>query len=191
MSDSLSITKHLPIQSHRISIDRFVPEDCKSFYEIEQSPEQHRFNRETYNPRTEEEISEFIHKMNEQKYDERRLPMLFAVRKEDKSLIGFIGFKNGKLQKSGSIEVYYSINKKYWNNGYGTEALKRLITFGFEILGLHRIFSGCDIENVASKRVMEKAGMRYESRWRQDRIREGKWTDGLGFAILDEDVAEQ
>ena len=76
-------------------------------------------------------------------------------------------------------------SKSYWNYGLGTEALKGIIKFGVQAVGLHRIFSGCDIENVASKRVMEKAGMRFESRWRQDRKRNGKWTDGLGFAIID------
>lgn len=38
---------------------------------------------------------------------------------------------------------------------------------------------------------MEKARMRFESRWRQDRIRNGKWTDGLGFAIIDEDFTNK
>ncbi|MBN2353701.1 MAG: GNAT family N-acetyltransferase [Spirochaetales bacterium] len=53
--------------------------------------------------------------------------------------------------------------KKYWNNGYGTEALKAMIIFGFKVIKLHRIFAGCDFGNFASKRIMEKAGMRFES----------------------------
>lgn len=70
----------------------------------------------------------------------------------------------------------------------GTEALKGMLRLGFEDMKLHRIFGGTDIENTGSKRVMEKAGMRFESRWRKDRIREEKRTDGLGFAILREDL---
>ena len=188
MKDKISIEKCLPIPSSRILIDRFYPDDWKDFYEIELSVEQHRFNRETYEPRTEEQIIDFINKKCRENYDERKMPMLFAIRLKDKKMIGFIGLKNGELKAAGSIEVFYSINKTYWNNGYATEALKALITWGVETLGLHRIFSGCDIDNVASKRVMVKAGLRFESRWRQDRKREGKWTDGLGFAILDDDV---
>jgi RimJ/RimL family protein N-acetyltransferase len=170
-------------------IDRFYPGDWKDYYEIELSREQHTYNRPTYKPRTEEQIIKFVEEQSTQNYDERRLPMIFAIRLRDKKLIGFIGFKNGELKTEGSIEVFYSINKKFWNNGYATEALRTFIEWGIGTLGVHRIFSGCDIKNVASKRVMEKAGMRYESHWRRDRKREGKWTDGLGFAILDEDVS--
>ncbi|MBA7688413.1 hypothetical protein ES703_96893 [subsurface metagenome] len=107
---------------------------------------------------------------------------------ENLQLIGFIGFKNGKMVEQGQIEVYYSIYKSFWNNGFGTEALKGMIKFGFESIKLHRIFAGCDIDNLASKKIMEKAGMRFESRWRKDRRRNGQWTDGLGFAILEEDL---
>ncbi len=72
--------------------------------------------------------------------------------------------------------------------GFGTEALKAIISFGFSGIKLHRIISGCDIDNVASKSIMEKAGMKFESHWRKDRFKNGQWTDGLGFAILDEDL---
>ncbi len=140
-------------------------------------------------PRNEEQIKAYVDELSKQDYDKRELPFLLAVRLiSSRELIGFIGFKNGKLEKQGSIEVYYSIYKDYWNNGFGTEALKGIISFGFKTLELHKIFAGCDIDNVASRAIMEKAGMRFESRWRKDRIRNGKWTDGLGFAILEEDL---
>jgi RimJ/RimL family protein N-acetyltransferase len=103
-------------------------------------------------------------------------------------LIGFIGFKNGQMTYQGQVEVYYSIYKEHWNNGFGTEALKAMIAFGFNTVKLHRISAGCDIDNYASKTIMEKAGMRFESYWRRDRKRNNKWTDGLGFAILAEDT---
>jgi len=86
--------------------------------------------------------------------------------------------------------VFYSIYKEFWGNGYATEALRAMVEFGFQVVGLHRIWAGCDIDNAASRRVMEKAGMRFESRWRRDRKRNGIWTDGLGFAILEEDIGE-
>jgi ribosomal-protein-alanine N-acetyltransferase len=63
-----------------------------------------------------------------------------------------------------------------------------MLDFGFKILKLHKIFAGWDIDNFAPKRIMEKAGMRFESYWRQDRKRNNKWSDGLGFAIIDEDA---
>jgi [ribosomal protein S5]-alanine N-acetyltransferase len=189
MKDDLSIAKFLPLVTPRLLIDRFRPDDWKDFYEIEISREQHQFNHETYSPKTENQVEESIQRLSERNYDDRILPMQFAIREKGKTkLIGFFGLKNGELKENGAVEVFYTINKDYCNNGYGTETLRRMIVFGFESISLHRIFSGCDFENFASKRVMEKAGMRFESRWRQDRIRNGRWTDGLGFAIIDEDI---
>ena len=96
----------------------------------------------------------------------------------------------GINRKHNRAEMGYWIGKPYWNQGYATEAVKRMIDFGFRDIGLHRIYSGCDIDNTASKKVMENAGMRYESHWRKDRMRNGAWADGLGYAILDEDVRD-
>jgi RimJ/RimL family protein N-acetyltransferase len=184
----MNIEKSIPIATDRLLLDRFTVEDWTNLYKIEKSREQHRFNFETYNPRTEEQIKDYVVNLSKQNYNECILPFLFAIRlKEGKQLIGFIGFKKGKLIEKGVTEVYYSIYKEFWNNGFGTEALKGMLRFGFDSLKLHRIFAGCDIDNVASKQILEKSGMQFESRWRKDRIRNGKWKDGLGFAILEKD----
>jgi RimJ/RimL family protein N-acetyltransferase len=184
--------KLIPLESRRLLIDRFIPADWIEYYKIENSPEQHRYNREAFHPMTEAETIAFIKDTCEVDYSKCTLPMLFAIRmKKTEKLIGFIGLKNGELRAGGSLEVYYSIHKDHWNRGYATEALKRMIEFGFNDLSLHRIFSGCDADNIASKKVMENAGMKFESRWRKDRMRNGEWTDGLGYAILEEDLAQK
>lgn len=191
MKNILRIEKNIPLETPRLLLDKFVQSDWKDYLEIEVSPEEHRYNHEIYCPRTKEQIKESVKEMSARDYDNLNLPMLFAIRKMDtKKMIGFIGLKNGELKEKGAVEVFYSVNKTCWNNGFGTEALRRIVKFGFETIGLHRVFSGCDIENIASKKIMEKVGMRFESRWRKDRIRNGRWTDGLGFAILEEDILE-
>jgi len=46
-----------------------------------------------------------------------------------------MGLKEGELKEDGVLEVYYSINVNYWNQGFTTEALKRIIDFGFNDIG--------------------------------------------------------
>ncbi len=184
-----TFSEAIPIVLPRLLLDRFRPEDWDDYYSIENSPEQHRFNRETFAPMGADQTKQYVAELSQQTFDELRLPIRLAIRLADgQRLIGFIGFKTGNLEPDGETEVFYSINHGYWSQGYGTEAVAGMIRFGFELIGLHRIFAGCDIDNVASKRVLEKTGMRFESRWRKDRMRNGKWTDGLGFAILEEDL---
>ena len=185
----MDINDLIPVKTERLLLDRFYLRDWEARMKIEFSPEQHKYNFETFSPKSEDEIKAMIEELSQQDYNERKLPFLLAIRmKTNDELIGFIGFKNGKLDKMQQIEVYYSIYIDFWNQGYGTEALKGIIDFGFNTFKLHKIFAGCDIENIASKTIMEKVGMRFESRWRKDRIRNGKWTDGLGFAIIEDDI---
>ena len=53
---------------------------------------------------------------------------------------------------------------EHWSRGLATEAAKAMIQFGFEQLGFERIIASADAPNVASHRVMEKAGMAFDKR---------------------------
>ncbi len=59
-------------------------------------------------------------------------------------------------------ELGYWIALDRWNQGYATESNQRLVDFGFEVLGLHRIEARHFLRNPASGRVMQKLGMRPE-----------------------------
>ena len=61
-----------------------------------------------------------------------------------------------------SVEFNYATDNRHTNKGYMTEALKRVTQFALEDLGVNRIQGGCVIENLASKRVIEKCGYVFE-----------------------------
>lgn len=70
-------------------------------------------------------------------------------------------------------------------NGFATEAVMELLEIAFEGLGVRRIEAGCFAENVASRRVMEKAGLRLEGIFLGDSLhRDGTWRDGALYALL-------
>ena len=86
----------------------------------------------------------------------------FAVihRAEDK-MIGTCGFtKLDAVHLTG--EIGYVFHPAYWQQGFATEAVRAVIRFGFETLGLHRIEARFMNDNFASRRVMEKCGMTFE-----------------------------
>lgn len=64
------------------------------------------------------------------------------IRSLDEALLGFL------------------VKRDYRGRGYATEAARAVVDYGFEQLGLARILAGCDPENEASRRVLEKIGMR-------------------------------
>ena len=59
------------------------------------------------------------------------------------------------------VEVAYHLGKQWWGHGYATEAASASLAYGFGECGLSEIIAICFPEHIASRRVMEKSGMRY------------------------------
>ena len=81
----------------------------------------------------------------------------FAI--DDGQVCGAIGLI---MKDDGMGEIGYWLGVPFWNRGYVSEAAREIIRYGFEDVGLRRIFAACFKRNGASARVMEKAGMTYE-----------------------------
>lgn len=92
----------------------------------------------------------------------------------------------GLNEYSGMGEIGYVLSDDYWNKGLVTEAAKRIIDFGFDELGLVRIQARCIAENIASSRVMEKCGMKFEGTLRKSMLVKGTHRDINMYAIIDD-----
>lgn len=100
--------------------------------------------------------------------------------------MGLIALRLGKAHFK-IAEIWYKISPEFWRLGIATEALNELLRFGFLSLGLHRIEAGCAVENTASIKVLEKAGLTREGRKRGVLPIRGEWKDNFFFAILETD----
>jgi RimJ/RimL family protein N-acetyltransferase len=92
--------------------------------------------------------------------------IVFAVeRLADGALVGAIGLA---LEPSGArARLGYWIGVPYWGRGYATECASAVVAFGFETLGLERIWAPRFRGNAASARVLEKIGLAHEGSRRQ------------------------
>jgi len=81
-----------------------------------------------------------------------------ADRSYDK-LIGHCGLN--RLPDSDEVEVLYRLDRAYWNQGLATEAAKASLRYGFEQVKLDKIVALTLPHHLASRRVMEKAGLHY------------------------------
>jgi RimJ/RimL family protein N-acetyltransferase len=67
------------------------------------------------------------------------------------------------VERTGpEVEIAYHFNKAEWNKGYATEAAIAVLGHGFGPIGLDRVIAVVVAENMGSRRVAEKAGMRFE-----------------------------
>ena len=120
-----------------------------------------------------------------------RMSYIFCIElKETNQFVGLIALNLGKLNYR-IAETWYKIHPDYWKKGYATEALKKLLEFGFINLQLHRIEAGCAVENSASVKVLEKAGMVKEGRKRKILPIRETWVDNYFYAILETDFEKE
>jgi len=85
--------------------------------------------------------------------------------RNDGRQIGGIGLRLEPQHRHA--ELGYWLGVQYWGLGYATEAAQEMIRYGFQDLGLHRIFASHFAHNPASGRILKKLGMRWEGCQRQ------------------------
>jgi ribosomal-protein-alanine N-acetyltransferase len=108
---------------------------------------------------------------------------LAITHREEGYLIGGTSLMNIN-QPSQRAEIAYWLGKPYWRKGYGTEAARAIVKYGFETLGLHRINGRHFGRNLASGRVLQKIGMKHEGCQRQAYKKWGKFEDFELYGIL-------
>jgi len=110
----------------------------------------------------------------------------FAIlRRQGALLIGGIGLRIESAHQRA--ELGYWVGVPYWGQGFATEAAEAVLRYGFEELGLHRIYATHYRRNPGSGRVMEKIGMSYEGRMRDHVHKWGAFEDTECYGILSSD----
>jgi ribosomal-protein-alanine N-acetyltransferase len=94
-------------------------------------------------------------------YRERGIGPWGIQLKETKAIVGNCGFPH-VIFKNLCGEVNYYVAPRHRGQGLAPEALMALLKFGFRGIGLARIQARCELGNLSSERVMQKAGMRFE-----------------------------
>jgi RimJ/RimL family protein N-acetyltransferase len=137
-----------------------------------------------WGPNTESDTKEFTKRAIAFQSSKPRIQYELAITlRATGELIGGCGLEVRPLRKEGVLG--YCLNRAYWGKGYATEATQALLAFGFNKLALHRIIAMCDPMNVASNRVLEKAGMTLEGHLRKDFPIRGRWRDTMIYGILE------
>ena len=114
----------------------------------------------------------------------------FALeRREDGALVGSIGLVVER--EHDRAELGYWVGRPYWGRGFATEAGVAVLAYGFETLGLNRIYAFHFTNNPASGRVLQKIGMRYEGCRRQHTLKWGEYLDNEAYGMLREERASR
>jgi len=171
------------IVTKRLIIREITETDLDAIYDYTKNPE--IFKYMPFGPSTHEDATKRIQRLIDKQNQDPRTDFDVAITlKHNEKLIG-----GCRLKKVSDIEgrVGYILAREHWGNGYATEAAKTLTEYGFDELGLHRVYATVHPENAASIRVLEKVGMSYEGRLREDTVYDGNYGDSLVYSILEQE----
>jgi ribosomal-protein-alanine N-acetyltransferase len=175
----------VPIKTKRLILRELRMTDWKGVHEYASDPEVVHYLPFGPNkaPETKKHVKQTIIEIRKK---DRTVYQIAITLKKTGAFIGScrISIKDTKY---GWGSIGYILNRNYWNKGYMTEAVNALLDFGFRKLHLHRITAICRPQNLASRRVMEKAGMRKEAHFKKHIFYKGRWHDSLSFAILEDE----
>jgi len=123
----------------------------------------------------------------EKEYDNRPPDSkTFFIERKDGKKIGWIGhFLSGRL-----LEIYYYLLPSERGKGYGTEAIVIMVDYLFLSRDLTRVQATCDPDNIASQRVLEKAGFKKEGIIRKVGFNAGRIVDDCLYSIIKEEWKE-
>jgi RimJ/RimL family protein N-acetyltransferase len=95
----------------------------------------------------------------------------------------------GARPKDRCATIGIALGREHIGRGYGTDAMRVIVDYGFREMGLHRIQLGVAPFNQAGIRAYGKAGFVEEGRYRESVSHDGRWYDEVMMSILDHEWA--
>ena len=174
-------------ETERLYVRDFKLDDFNEFHRLIQSPDVYKYM--TWGPNSEKDTRNFIQISIEKGCEvPRNFFDMPIVLKKTQSIVGCIRISSF-LYKKADIGCW--IKRDLWGQGFATEATIGILNFGFQKLGINKIYATADPENPASIKVLEKVGMVKEGYLKEDMFVQGIYRDSILMAILKKEFISQ
>lgn len=150
------------VETERLLLGEILPSDAEGMFELDADEEVHRYVSDAVVKSVEESAA--IIAMIRMQYRDNGIGRWAVIDKSTQNFLGWAGLKLDKSTVNNHTNFYdlgYRLLRKYWGNGIATEAAHASLLYGFEVLGLSHIYAEADSNHKASRKVLEKAGLRY------------------------------
>lgn len=143
------------IETKRLLIRPFQEEDAEIFFKLNQDKGFHLYSITSYLQTDLASTREWI----------KKHPFKYGVwEKETGDLIGMGGLTPWIWEEEELIDITYRFRESAWGKGYGSEVARALVDYGFNKLGLTQITATITPDNMGSKKIVEKLGMKFDKR---------------------------
>ncbi len=147
------------IETARLFLRVYAPKDLDALHAIRNDADVYQYFPAFYSPPPKEKLREGIAR-HIQRWRETGFGEFAVIEKASENLIGYCGLMH--LDNTEEIEIYYGFPKNYWGKGFATEAARAVLKFAFEEVNLAQVAGVTNPKNIASQRVLEKIGLKFQ-----------------------------
>jgi RimJ/RimL family protein N-acetyltransferase len=170
------------LEAERLRIRRFQDSDLEAFLAYRNDPEVAKYQGWDV-PYPRERALEFVEEMKTKNPDAQGEWFQAAIEEIiTGKMVGDVAY----FLKKDDPQAYigYTIARIHWRNGFGIQAVRRLLVYLFDELDLHRVIAITDVENVPSFSMLECLGFRREGHFVENLIFKGTWGSEYHYAML-------
>jgi len=173
------------LEGERVYLRPYNLDDIDRYYQMLFQPEMRRLTG-TQTTWTREQIIRYL----EEKMEDRSSVLLLIALRENDCVIGDIALQDiDRNNRSANIRIAID-QAEQQGKGYGTEALKLMLDYGFGILNLHRVELNVFAYNERALRVYEKLGFKKEGVQRDALYYHHRYHDSIWMSILEDEYRQ-
>ena len=135
-----------------------------------------------------QDVVDFLTMVTEWHQKNNAILWCMCTKENPATVIGTIGLWKFEFE-SYRAEVGYMLHQSHQNKGYMSEAIRRILQYGFDELNLHSVEARVDPENVSSIKILERIGFVREGYLRESLVNKGEFRDNIIFSMLKRDYA--
>jgi len=151
---------NITIETERLILRKIVSSDAEGMFLLDSNPNVHLYLGN--NPvQSIEQSMDYIESLRIQ-YIQNAIGRYAVILKETNEFIGWAGLKFITEPENDHLNFYeigYRLREEFWGKGYGYEAAKAWLHHGFIKMKIQTIYASANIENISSRKILEKIGM--------------------------------
>ena len=152
------LTADFVLESERLVLRRLRPDDVDAIFAVIGDPETMKYYAQ---PLTRDDAQRWVNRSLE-RYRTDGYGLFAVVLKSTGEVIGNCGVVRQEVEGESMLEVGYHFRRDHWGHGYATEAARACMKYAFRQLAAETVVSFILPENVPSRRVAERNGMKAE-----------------------------
>lgn len=170
------------LETSRLKLRRITADDVMPIFKLRSDPQAMK-----YVPRplavTPEDALKHIQMIDQKVIENEGINWAITIKGND-DFIGIIGLFVIK-KEDFRAEIGYMLLPEHHNNGYVSEAIERVLEYGFQGLKLHSVEAIIDPDNIASEKVLQKNGFIKEAHLRENGFWDGRFIDTVIYSKLE------